>query len=209
MKENLRKSDLTFFRTGDDFGRWLEKNHETARELLVGFHKVGSGRPGITWPESVDQALRFGWIDGIRRSVDAGSYSIRFTPRRPGSSWSPINLAKVARLSRAGLMRPAGLAVFKKRKPTRGISSYEKKPVTLPAAFIKRLKGNPAAWEYFLSRPPSYRNPAIFWVMSAARPETRERRLEHLISASASKKPIKPFAYGGPKTRSPARIESS
>jgi uncharacterized protein YdeI (YjbR/CyaY-like superfamily) len=209
VRQNPRKSNLTFFRTADDFGRWLEEHHATARELLVGFHKVGSGRPGITWPESVDQALRFGWIDGIRRSVDAGSYSIRFTPRRPGSAWSPINLAKVARLSRAGLMHPAGLAVFKKRKPTRGIYSYGKKPVTLPAAFMKRLKGNAAAWEFFSSRPPSYRNPAMFWIMSAVKPETRERRLEHLISASASKKPIKPLAYGSPTTRRPARIASS
>lgn len=198
-----------FFPTPADFRRWLRKNHASARELLVGFHKVDSGKQSITWSEGVDEALCFGWIDGIRRSVNAESYAIRFTPRRPGSAWSPINLAKVKKLSREGRMHPAGLAVFKQRKPTRAMYSYEKKPVTLPTAFLKRLKGNPAAWEYFTSRPPSYRNPALFWVMSAAKTETRERRLEHLISASASKKPIKPFAYGSPKTRGPARIETA
>lgn len=190
-------STPTFFPTPAAFRRWLEKHHATAPELLVGFHKVGSGKRTMTWSAAVDEALCVGWIDGIRRSVDAGSYSIRFTPRRPGSTWSPVNLAKVKHLSREGRMRPAGLAIFARRKPTRGIYSYDRKPVRLTPAFLARLKSHPEAWAGFTARPPSYRNTAIFWVMSAAQPATRERRLEHLIAKSAAGDPIKPLSYGG------------
>ena len=185
-----------FFPGAAAFRRWLVKHHATAPELLVGFYKVGTGRKSVTWSLAVDEALCVGWIDGIRRSVDGESYSIRFTPRRPGSTWSPINLAKVKQLRREGRMRPAGLAVFGKRKPTRGVYSYDRKPVRLSSAFLARLKARPEAWAGFAARPRSYRQTAIFWVMSAMQPATRERRLEHLIAASASGRPIAPLSYG-------------
>jgi uncharacterized protein YdeI (YjbR/CyaY-like superfamily) len=185
-----------FFSTPAAFRRWLLKHHATAPELLVGFYKVGTGRKSVTWSLAVDEALCVGWIDGIRRSVDSESYSIRFTPRRPGSTWSPINLAKVKQLTHEGRMRPEGLAVFEKRKPTRGVYSYEKKPVRLSRTFLARLKSHTEAWAGFAARPLSYRRTAIFWVMSALQPTTRERRLEHLIAASAAGRPIAPLSYG-------------
>jgi uncharacterized protein YdeI (YjbR/CyaY-like superfamily) len=185
-----------FFETPAAFRRWLMKHHATAPELLVGFHKVGTGRKSITWSEAVDEALCVGWIDGIRRSVDTESYSIRFTPRQPGSTWSPINLTKVKQLTREGRMRPEGFAVFRKRKPTRGVYSYERKPVRLSGPFLARLKSHPEAWAGFSARPLSYKRTAIFWVMSAVQPATRERRLEHLIASSATGRPIAPLSYG-------------
>jgi uncharacterized protein YdeI (YjbR/CyaY-like superfamily) len=189
-------TSITFFRTPEAFRRWLAKHHASASELVVGFHTRGSGKPSVTWSEAVDEALCVGWIDGIRRSVDAGAYSIRFTPRRPGSTWSPTNLAKVKRLIRQGRMRKAGRAVYEARKPARRVYAYDRRPVRLPSAFLARLRSQPKASEYFSSRPPSYRNTAIFWVVSAARPATRKRRMDHLIARSAAGKPITPLSYG-------------
>jgi uncharacterized protein YdeI (YjbR/CyaY-like superfamily) len=184
-----------FFAGPEEFRAWLEDNHETATELLVGFHKKGSGRPSITWPESVEQALCFGWIDGVRRSLGDDSYTIRFTPRRPSSTWSRTNLEKVEELKRLGLMRPAGLRVYEERREAKtGVYSYEQREAAaLPAEYEERLRANAAAWEFWTSRPPSYRKAAVWWVVSAKREETRERRLARLIEDSREGRTVPPL----------------
>jgi uncharacterized protein YdeI (YjbR/CyaY-like superfamily) len=177
----------TFFKTPADFRAWLEKHHASARELLVGFHKKDSGKPSITWPESVDEALCFGWIDGIRRRIDDVSYSIRFTPRRRGSIWSNVNTKRVAALTKAKRMRAAGLKAFDARDPARtGIYSFERETAALPLAFEKRFRDNAKAWAFFQAQPPGYKRLVAFYVMSAKQEETRGRRLERLIRDSAN-----------------------
>src|SRR6476646_7151948 len=139
-----------FFAKPSDFRKWLEKNHLKETELLVGFYKVDSGKPSITWPQSVDEALCFGWIDGVRRRIDEESYSIRFTPRKPKSIWSAVNIKKIEELEKAGLLKPAGRAAFEKRDVKRAnLYSYEKEPETLSPEFEKQLKANKAANTYF------------------------------------------------------------
>ncbi|HXH38512.1 MAG TPA: YdeI/OmpD-associated family protein [Thermoanaerobaculia bacterium] len=177
----------TFFATPAAFRKWLEKNHDKASELLVGFHKKDSGRPSMTWPESVDQALCFGWIDGVRRRIDDASYSIRFTPRKPISNWSAVNIARVAELTKLGLMRPAGLRAFEKRREDKSsIYSYENELRTFEPAHEKTFRANRKAWQFFNAQPPSYRRVCIYWVMSAKKEETRARRLATLIDDSAN-----------------------
>ena len=177
----------SFFATPDDFRRWLRKHHRTAEELLVGFYKKSSGRPSITWPESVDEALCFGWIDGIRRSRDDDSYTIRFTPRRRGSIWSTVNTRRAKALIAEGRMQPAGLAAFEARDPKKsGIYSFERETAELDAAAETRFKGNATAWAFFSSQPPGYRRLAAHYVTSAKRDETKTRRLEQLIKDSAA-----------------------
>jgi uncharacterized protein YdeI (YjbR/CyaY-like superfamily) len=178
----------TFFATPADFRRWLKKHHRTAEELLVGFYKKGSGRPSITWPESVDEALCFGWIDGVRRSLDDESYVIRFTPRRAGSNWSLINIRKVEALIREGRMEKAGLAAFEARKAEKsGVYSFEQREeARLDRKAESKFKANKAAWKFFQSQPPGYRKVATFWVMSAKREDTRAKRLQTLIDDSAA-----------------------
>jgi len=177
-----------FFPTPADFRAWLEANHATATELLVGFYKKGSGRPSITWPESVDEALCFGWIDGVRRSHGDDAYTIRFTPRRPTSIWSAINVAKVKALTKAKRMRPAGLRAYAARTPERtGVYSFER----LSAAKLSRdqqarLRGSREAAAFLQAQPPGYRALVTHWVVSAKRPETQERRLSRLIADSAA-----------------------
>lgn len=184
-----------FFATPEELGAWLEEHHETASELWVGFYKKGSGKPTITWPEAVEEALRFGWIDGVRRSLGEDSYTNRFTPRKPTSNWSLINVAKVEELKRRGLMAPAGLRAYELRTPERtGVYSSERaKAAVLPAAFDERLRANPAAAEWFDGRPPSYRKTAIHWVISAKREETRMRRMQQLIDCSAEGRTVPPL----------------
>jgi uncharacterized protein YdeI (YjbR/CyaY-like superfamily) len=185
----------TFFATPQEFRAWLEENHETATELLVGFHKKGSGKPSITWPESVEQALCFGWIDGVRRSLGDESYTIRFTPRKPSSTWSRVNLDKVEELKRRGLMLAGGLRAYDERREGKtGIYSYEQREAAeLPAEYEERLRADSAAWEFWTSRPPSYRKAAVWWVVSAKREETRERRLASLIEHSQSGRTVPPL----------------
>lgn len=192
-----------FFPTAAQFRAWLEANHQTETELLVGFYKTGSGKPSITWPESVDQALCFGWIDGVRRSLGDDAYTIRFTPRRPNSIWSAVNVAKVAELERQGLMRPAGLAAFERRSAQRtGVYSFERdEPATLTAEQEAAFRAVPEAWEYFNARPPGYRRTAIHFVVSAKRPETRARRLERLIADSRNGRTIKELTRPSSKKR--------
>jgi uncharacterized protein YdeI (YjbR/CyaY-like superfamily) len=181
----------TFFPTPADFRAWLERNHETAPELLVGFYKKGSGRPSITWPESVDEALCFGWIDGIRRTIDDESYSIRFTPRRAHSNWSNVNVKRVAELTKLGHMHPAGLRAFEARDPKRtGIYTYEggrpQTEVKLAPAYLKKLKSNAKAWAFLEAQPPYYKRVVALYVMSAKKEETQLKRLARLIEDSAN-----------------------
>ena len=188
-----------FFATPEAWRRWLEKHHQTERELLVGFYKKGSGRPSITWPESVDEALCFGWIDGVRRSIDAESYSIRFTPRRAGSIWSAVNTRRVAELIREERVYPAGLRTFQARDPKKsGLYSFEqRKSARLTRAEEARFKSNPVAWTFFQSLPPGYRRTATFWIASAKREETRARRLATLIADSATGRKLGPLRRPG------------
>jgi uncharacterized protein YdeI (YjbR/CyaY-like superfamily) len=175
----------TFFEKPEDFRRWLEKHHADQHELLVGFHRRDSGLPSITWPESVDQALCFGWIDGVRRSLDESSYTIRFTPRRAGSRWSAVNLRRARELESAGLMTPRGLEEFAKAKGNEANYSYETRqegfPPELETAFRKHRK----AWAFFTAQPPGYQRTLSAWVSSAKKEETRRSRLETLIAWSA------------------------
>ena len=176
----------TFFPTPAAFRAWLERNHATAGELLVGFHKVGSGKPSLTWPESVDAALCFGWIDGVRKSVDDRRYTIRFTPRKPGSVWSSVNIKRARALIERGLMRPAGLKAFEARRENKsGVYSYEQRSVELPEPYNGLLKANAAAQRFFEAQPPSYRKVVVWWIVSAKRDETRRKRLDKLIAHSA------------------------
>lgn len=177
---------LEFFQTPADFRSWLEKNHAKAAELWVGFYKRGSGKPSITWPESVDQALCFGWIDGVRKRINETSYQIRFTPRRRGSIWSAINIKRAEELVRQKQMRPGGLKAFAARIENKsGIYSYEQRSTELSEPYAKALKKNKAAWNFFGKQPPSYRKMIGWWIVSAKREETRMARLAKLISESA------------------------
>ena len=182
------KMKPTFFPTRDDFRRWLEKYYETESELIVGFYKKGSGRPSITWPESVEEALCFGWIDGIRRSIDSESYTIRFTPRRRGSTWSRINIRNVEELMANGRMHPAGLRAFEERDPKKTeLYSYDRdQPAQLSAELEAQFRAHTVAWQYFQSQPPGYRKTATWWVISAKREDTKQRRLKKLIEDSAT-----------------------
>jgi uncharacterized protein YdeI (YjbR/CyaY-like superfamily) len=175
-----------FFATPARFRAWLERNHETATELWVGFHRKGSGRRSITWPEAVDQALCFGWIDSVRRRVDDTSYMNRFTPRKPTSTWSAVNVKRARELIDLGLITPAGLRAFEARRDNRiGIYSYEQRPQDLPAKYARPFRANARAWKSWRDMPPGYRKAATWWVISAKREETRERRLATLIETTS------------------------
>ena len=175
-----------FFASPAAFRAWLVKHHLKAGELLVGFYKVGSGRPSMTWPESIDQALCFGWIDGVRRRVDDISYTIRFSPRRRGSIWSEINAKRAAELDALGLMSKAGLDALAKRKSYRsGIYSYEQRTASLPPPYAAQLSKHKAAAAFFDAQPPSYRKKIGWWVVCAKKEETRLSRLDRLIKESA------------------------
>ena len=182
-----------FFATPESLRAWFEKHGGEERELLVGFYKKGSGKPSVTWPESVDEALSFGWIDGVRRRIDDESYTIRFTPRKKTSTWSAVNVARVAELTRLGRMRPAGLAAFEARAAAKtGIYAYENRhAAVLEPKQEKLFEANRAAWTFFAAQPPWYRKTAIWWVVSAKKAETRDRRLATLIEESAASRTIR------------------
>ncbi|MEY2495172.1 MAG: hypothetical protein QOJ45_1664 [Verrucomicrobiota bacterium] len=193
MLSNLRPPTSErplFFASPAKFRQWLAKNHARAAELWVGFYRKDSGRPSITWPESVDEALCFGWIDGIRKKVDDESYKIRFTPRRPKSIWSAVNIGRVAVLTHEGRMQPAGIAAFARREEaTSAIYSFEnRESAKLPAADEREFRRDPVAWEFFQRQPPGYRRLAAWFVISAKRPETRRKRLERLIEQSRAQR---------------------
>ena len=181
-----------FFATPADWRTWLETHHADTPELWVGFYKRQSGHPSITWPDSVDGALCFGWIDGVRKSIDAISYMIRFTPRKPRSTWSAINIKRVRDLKRSGLMHAAGLAAFEKRDGNRSaIYAYEqRKAAKLPKEFEKQFRKQDEAWKFFQSQAPWYRRTSTYWVVSAKKEETRMKRLATLIDCSAHQRPI-------------------
>lgn len=180
-------NDVKFFQRPADLRRWLEKHHDSESEQWVGFYKKGSGRTSITWPESVDESLCFGWIDGLRKSIDDESYKIRFTPRKAKSIWSAVNIKRAGELIELGLMHPAGLAAFEKREESRSRKyAYEQNSVGLGAAYLAKFKQNKKAWAFFQTQPPHYQRTAIHWVTSAKQEATRERRLATLIEDSAA-----------------------
>jgi uncharacterized protein YdeI (YjbR/CyaY-like superfamily) len=193
MKKNAK---VLFFATPDDFRTWLEQHHAIEKELLVGFYKRDAGKPSVTWPESVDCALSYGWIDGVRNSIDGISYQIRFTPRKPTSIWSAVNVKRVAELTKLGLMRAAGMKAFEARKGDKtGIYAYEqRKNAKLTPAYEKQFRANKNAWEFFQSQPPWYQRTASYRVISAKQEETRQKRLNQLIKDSAAGRPIKELA---------------
>jgi uncharacterized protein YdeI (YjbR/CyaY-like superfamily) len=184
----MSEPEPIFFESPEEFYAWLEEHHETESEVYVGMYKQHTGQRAMSWSEAVDQALCFGWIDGRANRIDDDRYMQRFTPRRPGSNWSEINVEKVARLSEAGLMRPAGLAAFERGRRDGAAPETE-----LPPEYEERLRASPAAAAYFDSKPSWYRRTAARWVMSAKREETRERRLAQLIEDSAGGLDVKPL----------------
>lgn len=182
---------LLFFSTQGAFRRWLEESHETETEIIVGYYNVKSGRGGMTWEQSVDQALCFGWIDGVRRKVDEESYCNRFTPRRANSNWSAVNIAKVAELTAKGLMKPAGIAAFEKRRAEKSaVYAYENELKKFSDEFEKRFKANEMSWKFFEAQANWYKKQMINWVMTAKQEATREKRLEKLIAESANEKRV-------------------
>ena len=185
---------VKFFKTPADFRKWLAAHHNSQTELWVGFYKKDSGKASITWPQSVDEALCFGWIDGIRKTIDEVSYKIRFTPRRQRSIWSAVNIKRVGELSEQGLMHQAGLKAFAARRGYRsGIYSYEQRSPEMPAQYANELKKNAAAWKFFQAQPPSYRKAMNWWILSAKREDTRLQRLDKLIEVSAGGRRIPQF----------------
>jgi uncharacterized protein YdeI (YjbR/CyaY-like superfamily) len=184
-------SEPKFFPTQFDFRKWLEENHDEESELIVGFYKVGSGKTSMTWSEAVDQALCFGWIDGVRRKVNEESYSNRFTPRRANSNWSAVNIKKVVELTAKGLMKPAGIAAFEKRKEEKSaIYAYENEQKQFSEEFEKLFRANEKAWNFFEKQANWYKKQMTGWVMNAKQEATRVRRLEKLISESENEKRI-------------------
>ena len=176
-----------FFKTPKEFRVWLQKHHATERELWVGYWKKQTGKPTMTWQESVDEALCFGWIDGIRKSVDAESYMNRFTPRRSGSTWSAINARRAAELIDEGRMQPAGAKAFEARDRTKTEhQSSDRANPRLDAARQRAFKANRDAWEFFQAQPPGYRRLALWWIVSAKRETTRTQRFDRLLAESAA-----------------------
>ena len=175
----------TFFSTPEKFREWLEQNHDRASELLLGFHKKSSGKKSVTYAEALDEALCFGWIDGVRKNLDETSYTIRFTPRKPRSIWSNVNVRHVERLKKEGRMHAAGLETYARRDPERtGIYAFENDPKKLSPAYEKTFRQNKKAWKFFEEMAPSLKRVSIYWIMSAKKEETRLRRLKHVIENS-------------------------
>ena len=175
-----------FFTTPEKFREWLEKNHASANELEIGFYKKSSGKKSITYAEALDEALCFGWIDGVRRSLDETSYQQRFTPRRARSIWSLVNVKHIERLKKEGKMHAAGLAAYEQRDPKRtGIYAFENAPREISAEYEKEFRKTKGAWEYFQTYPPYLKKTVSYWVMSAKKEETRSARLQRLIESCA------------------------
>ena len=186
--------DVQYFNSPDELRDWFDANHQTAGELWLGYWKKGTGRPSVTWTQAVDEALCVGWIDGVLQRVDDQRHAQRFTPRRKGSNWSAINVAKVGRLTEEGRMRLAGLRAFEARTPERtAVYSYERAIVPMTEDELARFRANAGAWADWERRPPSYRRGATAWVTSAKQPATRERRLATLIEDSSAGRMIKPM----------------
>jgi len=183
-----------FFATPALWRAWLAKHHASTDVLWVGFRRVGSGEPSITWPQSVDEALCFGWIDGLRKSLDATSYAIRFTPRKTTSNWSAVNVRRMAELEREGRVAEAGRRAFAARREERtAIYTYEKRPIDLSPGHAKVLRANAAAWRWWSEQPPGYRKSVAWWIASAKQDATRERRLAQLVTCCAEGRPVPPY----------------
>lgn len=183
-------AEIRFFTTPEDFRKWLKAHHENARELWVGFYKKDSGRPSITWPESVDEALCVGWIDGLRMTIDAESYKIRFTPRTKTSNWSAVNIGRVKELTKERRMQPAGVKAFELRKEEKSrIYAYEnRRSAVLGKAEENRFRSRRKAWAFFQKQPAGYQQLATWWIISAKKEETRQQRLEKVIAQSEAGK---------------------
>jgi uncharacterized protein YdeI (YjbR/CyaY-like superfamily) len=191
------RKQVAIFPKATDFRAWLDANHKAAAELFVGYYRKGSGMTAMTYPESVDEALCYGWIDGITYKVDEDVRATRFTPRRKGSNWSAVNIAKVAELTKAGRMRPAGTRAFEERDRSRDAPySHERAVEELPPEMLERLEADAAASAYWQSSAPSFRRQAAYWIVSAKRPETRERRFAELLRASREGRRPAPFVVG-------------
>lgn len=200
MTSALTPAGVTFFVTPEAFRAWLEANHETAPELWVGYHRKATGRPSLTWEQSVDQALCFGWIDGVRKGLDGEAYTIRFTPRRRTSTWSAVNLRRVPELVALGLMRPTGLRAYEERdRRGDGTYSYESGPQDFPAGMQEQFAANAEAWAWFSAQPPGYRRTVTSWVTTAKQEATRARRLAKLIEESGAGRRLGALAPPGPK----------
>ena len=195
--------DPVFFSTPKEFNRWLAKNHDRETELWVGFHKVHTEKPSLTWAQSVDEALCYGWIDGVRRRVDDERYTIRFSPRKATSIWSAVNIALMETLIAEGRVRPAGLRAFERRREARtAIYAYEQRQTaTLEPEMEREFRANRAAWRWFELAPAWYRRNTLWWIVSAKRPETRARRLAELIAASAEGRTVARLTRADAKAR--------
>jgi uncharacterized protein YdeI (YjbR/CyaY-like superfamily) len=189
-------AEPNFFKSAADFRRWLDANHETAPELLVGFWKKGTAKPSIDWPGARDEALCFGWIDGLRKSLGEESYTIRFTPRRTGSIWSNVNVARYAALTEAGQMTPAGVRAYEENKGRQGVYAYENAQKELSPAETRQVRANKAAWADWEQRPAGYRRLVLHWIASAKKPETRAKRLATLIEDSQAGRKIAGYDIG-------------
>ena len=196
MSPNPQPHDIRFFATPEELRDWFDANHETANELWIGYYRKATGRPSVDWSQAVDEALCVGWIDGVRRSLDESSFVQRFTPRRKGSTWSAVNVAKVAALTEQGRMRPAGNAAFEARSAANtAIYSYERPVAAFTADEEARIRAETVAWADWESRPPSYRRAVTHWVTSAKADATRARRLEALIADSAAGRKVGPMRW--------------
>ncbi len=196
------RDQVLMFATPADLRAWFAANHDRASEAFIGYYRKGVGKPSTTWAQAVEEALSFGWIDGITFRVDEEVTANRFTPRRPTSNWSAVNIAKVAELRAAGRMHPAGDRAFEERDRRKDQRySYERPPQELPAEWFERLRADANARAYWEAQPPSYRNVAIHWIMSAVRPETRERRFATLIEESRGGRRPRPFRVRAPLRR--------
>lgn len=192
------EDEVLYFATPEVWRTWLHEHHQGRGFLWVGFYKKGSGRPSLSWPESVDEALCYGWIDGLRRNIDGDSYKIRFTPRRANSTWSAVNLKRIEELLQQGRMQKAGLDLYLGRQPENaGQYSYERKTAQFSPSQAAQLRANPSAWEYFSARSPSYQKAATWWVVSAKKEETQQRRLQTLIEDSAQRRSLRQLAKPG------------
>ena len=183
-----------YFKSASEFRRWLEAHHDSASELVVGFYRVETGKPTMTWTEAVREALCFGWIDGLVKRVDDARYTRRFTPRKPGSIWSSVNVRHVESLTKEGRMHPAGLAAFRALRENRsGVYSFEQRLVELPDPFVSQLRGDDVAWAYWQSLPASYRRTVTWWVISAKQDVTRHKRCATLVAHCARRERIAQF----------------
>lgn len=195
----MQAGEPVFFAAPADFRAWLDEHREQLQEVWVGFYKKGTGRPSITWPEAVDEALCCGWIDGLRKSIDDESYMIRFTPRKPRSIWSAVNIERVKELTAAGRMQPAGIAAYEKRSEEKSrIYAYEQKEASsLDEADEALLRANAKAWDFFQKQPAGYRKLAVHWIVSAKKDDTKRKRLEELIRDSEEGRTVKRFTRPG------------